>query len=226
MFGGSKKTPTIHCMTCEHCCGADRLFDMKSARKELKKYKRKGPGKPTRALINMLFPKQTKGKSLLDVGGGIGALQWSFLKRGGAQAVDVDASLGYLSIAMSHAKDLNFSDRTGFIHGDLVDQIENIPETDFVTLDKVICCYPDYQILLQKALKKCNGSVGLVFPVGGWFWKGFTQLSKIYFYLKRNPFRTYIHAPREVQQFIVDHGFALAGKKKVFPWHVQVYERL
>ena len=67
--------------------------------------------------------------------------------------------------------------------------------------------------------------LGWSFRLVDGFGKVFTQLSKIYFYLKRNPFRTYIHAPRDVQQFIVDHGFHLARKKRVFPWHVQVYER-
>src|SRR5210317_2078811 len=98
-------------MTCNHCCGADRLFDLKGAKKELKKYKKKGPGKSSKRIISFIFANDTLGKSLLDIGGGIGALQWAFFKQGGIKTFDVDASLGYLNVAESYAIENGYMDK-------------------------------------------------------------------------------------------------------------------
>ena len=213
-------------MTCNHCCGAEKLFDLKSAEKELKKYRKKGPGKATRALIMQTFDKVDSDATLLDIGGGIGAIQWAFIEKNGLSTIDVDASKGYLEVAKSYATERNYENKSGFIHGDFVDQHEAVNKADFVTLDKVICCYPDYKALLKHATEKCDDTIGLVYPVAGPVWKTFALFSKVYFYLTKNPFRTYIHSPKEVEQFINRQGFELVQRSIKFPWHVQSYRRV
>lgn len=213
-------------MTCKHCCGADRLFDLKGAKKELKKYKKKGPGKSSKRLISFIFANDTLGKSLLDIGGGIGALQWAFFKQGGIKTFDVDASLGYLNVAESYAIENGYMDKAQFILGDFVDKSPEISDCDFVTLDKVVCCYPDYKALLEKAMQKCNGTIGLTYPLSGFIPKLIAQFNKLYFMIKKNPFRTYIHSPKEIEHFIEGHGFKIINKSISFPWHVQIYRRL
>ena len=212
-------------MPCKHCCGADQLFNLKSAKKELRKYRKKGPGKTTKRLIDLMFEDDITNNSLLDIGGGIGAVQWAFLRKGGMFAVGVDASGGYLSVARSYAEKQGFMNKVDFVKGDFVDQVDEIPVSDFVSLDKVICCYPDYKSLVFEALKKCKKSIGLTFPFGGPILKMIASLNRIYFYFKKNPFRTYIHNPKEVEKHIVDNGFELTEKTTSFPWHVQVYVR-
>jgi len=214
-------------MTCKHCCGADQLFDLKGARKELKKYQKKGPGKSTSKLIKLIFGREDlNGKLLLDIGGGIGKIQWAFLQNGGGKSVDVDASLGYLQVAEEFASANDFSGKASFFHGDFVDHCKEIEVADFVTLDKVICCYPDYKSLLKNSLEKCKNSIGIIYPLGGLLSRAYTQISTLYFLIKKNPFRTYIHPPHEVEEFIMDHGFKACHKNIAFPWHVQVYERV
>lgn len=213
-------------MTCEHCCGADQFFDLKSARKKLRNYKSKGASKATKKLLDLLFLHNVKGKTLLDVGGGIGAIQWEFLKNGGATTQDIDSSNAYLEVATSYARENNFSDKTKFLFGDLVDKSDEIDTVDFVTLDKVVCCYPDYKSLLETALKKCNETIVLTYPMGGIISKFVNYLSEFYLYFKRNPFRSFIHPPREIENFIISKGFIPVQKKISFPWHVQVYNKV
>jgi magnesium-protoporphyrin O-methyltransferase len=213
-------------MTCNHCCGAEKLFDLKSARKEMKKYRKKGPGKATRALIAQTFKNVNSNATLLDIGGGIGSIQWAFFEKDGLSAIDVDASQGYLDVAQSYAKEMNYENKARFVHGDFVDQHDTITKADFVTLDKVICCYPDYKSLLKHATEKCDDTLGLVYPLGGSVSKMFALFSKVYFHLTKNPFRTYIHSPKEVEEFIYRQGFELVRKSKKFPWHVQSYRRV
>lgn len=213
-------------MTCKHCCGADRFFDLKGAQKEMKKFKRKGAGKSTKRLIKLLFPQNVKEKTLLDIGGGIGVIQWSFLEKGGKNTMDVDASNGYLEVAKSYAEENDYMDKVRFLYGDLVEKAVEINTYDFVTLDKVVCCYPDYESLLGLALKKCDKTIALTFPLGGPISKIIAQMEQVYFYFKKIPFGTYIHSPDEIEKFIHSKGFKTVHKKISFPWHVQVYDKV
>lgn len=213
-------------MACEHCCGADQIFDLKGAEKKLKKYKKNGPGTVTKRLINFLSESnQLDGKSLLDIGGGIGAIQWDFLHGGGDLTIDVDASKSYQQVASDYAAELGYGQKVKFVFGDFVDKSAEIPEVDFVTMDKVLCCYPNYQSLLEAALYKCKESIIISFPVGGPIARLFAVLENLYFKIKKIAFGTYIHSPKQIEELIKSHGFEMTKKSISFPWHIQSYRR-
>ncbi len=207
------------------CCGADMLFDFDSAQKQLKKYIKKGPQGSTRSLIKALSPYKKANKSLLDIGGGIGAIQWDFLNSNGAHATDVDASSGYLNTARSYALSNNWESKTRFIKGDFVDVSSQIETYHFVTLDKVICCYPGYQHLLANAMAKCDEIMGLTFPMGGPIAHIFSFFNRMYMKIRKIPFRSYIHSAKTVEKIITANGFQIVHRSISFPWRVWVFER-
>ncbi len=211
-------------MTCKHCCGADQLFDLKSAQKEMKKYKKKGAGKSTRKLLSLMYSLNQKNQTLLDIGGGIGAIQWAFMENGGNKTTDVDSSSGYLHVAQEYAAEKGFD--TEFKMADFNDVANEVEAHDIVTLDKVVCCYPDYKLLLGNALDKADKALAMTMPLGGFVSKALGQLTRAYLMIKKNPFRTYVHNPSEVQSFIESKGFRLSSKGFSFPWLVRVYERI
>jgi len=217
---------TLFIMNCTYCCGADKLFDLRGAQKEMKKYKRKGANKSTKKLLELLFHQNTNEKTLLDIGGGIGAIQWEFLEQGGKNTLDVDASNGYLEVAKSYAKEHNYMEKVRFLSGDLVEKAGEIDAYDFVTLDKVVCCYPDYESLLALALKKCKSTIALTFPMGGPISKFIAQMEEVYYYFKDISFGTYIHSPGDIEKFVHSKGFKTVRKTISFPWHVQIYEKV
>lgn len=213
-------------MTCKHCCGADQFFDLKIAEKKMKSFERKGAGKATKKLLSLLLQLDLKGKTLLDIGGGIGAIQWFFLENGAKKTMDVDASNAYIKVAKAHAKKNDLVDKTQFLTGDFIDKATEIHAHDFVTLDKVVCCYPDYKSLIGQALEKCTDTIALTFPLGGPLSKIIALVENIYFSFKKNPFNTYIHSPRDIEEFIISKGFAPVQKRISFPWHVQIYSKV
>ncbi|MBS0001124.1 MAG: hypothetical protein KFF73_19220 [Cyclobacteriaceae bacterium] len=83
----------------QHSCGADLLFDMKSARREMKRYRKKGPSRSAKKILKKLAENELTNNSLHDIGGGIGAIQWFFLRQGARKTLDVDASGTYLQLA-------------------------------------------------------------------------------------------------------------------------------
>lgn len=83
-------------MSCNHCCGANQQFNLKSAKKDLKRYFKKEPLKPTKLLTEALKSVDLKGLSLLDIGGGIGSIPLQLIPHGLNKVTNVDASEGYI----------------------------------------------------------------------------------------------------------------------------------
>ena len=211
--------------TCDHCCGADKLFDLKNAKKELKSFRKNGAGRVTRKLIALLRPGMEKTSSLLDVGGGIGAIQWSFLENSKGSTTDVDASAGYLQVAKSYATDKGWENRAVFKMGDFIDLEHEIESHEIVSMDKVVCCYPDYKAILDLATEKCSRTLVLSFPMSGVIANVFRGIGVLYMKIKKNPFRPYIHSPAKMEELIASKGFRRVKHTIVFPWHIRMYER-
>jgi predicted RNA methylase len=60
-------------MSCCQCQGIQTLFGERVARNDLKRYRKKGPLK-TRMLLQALKAEGVEGATLLDIGGGVGAV--------------------------------------------------------------------------------------------------------------------------------------------------------
>ena len=206
----------------EHCCGADKLFDAKTAKKQYKRYLKKGPAKVTKRLIGQLEKTETR-ESLIDVGGGIGAIQWWFLKHGGKQTLGIDASSGYINLAEEHAAKNNFKENSHFIMGDFTAQAEELPKVDHVTLDKVICCYPDFEAIINLACKKSIHTVSLSYPMDGFIADIVRSFGVLFMKLTGNPFKPYVHRVTSVRALLVKNGFDLEEKEISFPWHIETY---
>jgi len=209
-----------------NCCGAERLFNLKAAKKELRKYKKSGPGKPTRALIEAMGTTELKDQTLLDIGGGIGAIQWDFFKKGGAKTTHLEYSEGYLEVAEEYARENSWEGQIAFIQGDFLEVANTVEKHDFVTLDKVICCYPDYKGLLSSALNKCNHTIGMVYPLGGSIANIIVFFAKLFLKLSGNQFHPYIHPVASIRRLVFDEGFESVHSSVTFPWHVEVYRRV
>jgi Methyltransferase domain len=208
----------------EHCCGADLFFDKKTAKKQYKSYIKKGPSRVTKKLIGQLEKIKT-GESLVDIGGGIGAIQWWFLNHGGKHTFGIDASSGYTALAQEHAAKNNFKESANFIMGDFTDKAEELTKADHVTLDKVICCYPDFETILNLACKKSTSTVSLSYPMDGFITDIFRGLGVLYMKLTGSSFKPYIHRVASVRALFVENGFEIKDKELSFPWHIETYTK-
>ena len=207
----------------EHCCGADLLFDVKTANKQYKKYLKKGPSKVTQSVISQLKQLQPKG-ILIDVGGGIGAIQWWFHENKSNETYHIDASSGYLSLAKNHAGKIEVLEKSHFIMGDFTDY-KDLPKADVITLDKVICCYPDFKGILNHAFKYSKNIISITYPMDGVLAQVFREFGVLFMKLSKNPFKPYVHKVSEVRDLFNSNGFELKEKNLSFPWHIETYKR-
>ncbi|MBL1279571.1 MAG: methyltransferase domain-containing protein [Fluviicola sp.] len=213
-------------MTCAHCCGAESIFDKKEAKKNLKSYRKKGPNKTTKILINALVKENVKNLSLLDIGGGIGVIQHELLKKGASKTTDIDASAAYIDVVKEIMNNNKTEDKMNFIHGDFVDVSESIEAHDIVTLERVVCCYPDAKALINESTSKAKKYYAFVYPMDTFLSRMLNKLLRFYLFLKRNPFRTFIHSEKMMNELILSKNFENIFHGKAFPWRISVYRRI
>ncbi len=213
-------------MSCKHCCGANIQFDIKNAKKDLKRYLKKGPRKPTRLLVEILKAEHLKNQSLLDIGGGVGIIPLELVPNKVNKVTDVDASEGYISIAKSESEKRHKNLNVTYILGDFVDVHQRIEKHDIVTLDKVICCYPNVEKLLKTSLSKATTYYGLVYPQASFLSRIIVWILNLSLKIKGNPFRTFIHSPRVVHNTITNAGFKkIASRKTLLSWQIHLYKK-
>jgi hypothetical protein len=212
-------------MNCCQCQGIEDLFSEENVSRELSSYRKKGAGKTTRWLTEALKEEGVQGLSLLDIGGGVGAIQHELLDAGVQSAADIDASRAYIEAARSEAQRRGIAGRVSFQHGNFIDVAEQIPLADIVTLDRVICCYPDMEKLVDLSVSRARKLYGLVYPRDLWLVKIFIALQNFVLRLQRNPFRAFIHPTQAVEALVTRHGFRRSFYKRTLVWQVVVYSR-
>jgi len=176
-------------------------------------------------LIDAITAEGIKGKTLLDIGGGVGAVQHELLKAGAARAVGVDASAAYISSVQEEARNQGHADRVSSIHSDFVEIADDIQPADVVTLDRVICCYHDLNSLVGLSSQRANNLYGLVYPRENWVIRVGFVFFNLYYRLFRNPFRIFPHRTSAIDRLLHLNGFQRSFYQKTLLWQIAVYKR-
>jgi len=211
-----------------NCCqiqGIEELFSQQYVTQELSRYRAKGPAKTTRMLIEAIKKEGVSGLTLLDIGGGVGAVQHALLGAGADQATNVDASKAYIDAARDEAQQCGHAERVSYHHGNFVDLAGDIAPADIVTLDRVICCYPDMEKLVGLSVARARKLYGVVYPRDTWWVKVGLALENLFFRLRRNPFRTFSHPTVAVEAIVTRSGLQRRFYRQTLIWQVVVYAR-
>lgn len=211
----------------EPCCAGcyDTTFDDRTARAELRAYRRRGPTRQTLALADALGRTSLSGRTVLDIGAGVGALHQLLLERGAASATDVDASGPYLEVAKEEAGRRGLGDRVSYRHGDFVALAAEVPPADLVGLDRVVCCYGDIDALVTLAAEHARRRLGIILPPDGLAARSVIGLSNLWYRLIRSPYRAYAHPHARVAAAARAGGLEPAGSRRVGIWDLLVFER-
>jgi ubiquinone/menaquinone biosynthesis C-methylase UbiE len=210
-----------------YCCDQDfeRLFDEQEADHDLAEWHAGGPPDATQELIDALLAEGVKGATLLDIGAGIGIVHLELLVAGAASAVDVDASSAYLSAARAQAERLGLADRVQYRFGDVVELAAELPPVDVVTLDRVICCYPNLSALLGAATRPGARLIGLVHPADTWWMRSSTALFNVLSRVLRRHHSFYVHPRSAIDRILRDAGYMERYRGGGRVWRVEVYGR-
>jgi magnesium-protoporphyrin O-methyltransferase len=163
--------------------------------------------------------------TLLDIGGGIGAIHHVLLEHGFGEATHLDASAAYLAVAADEARRLGHADRVHFQLGEFPADAATGSPADVVTLDRVVCCDPDYARMLGAAAHHARHLLAFSYPRPRWLTRfvvaGINALCR----LRRRGFRVYVHPPDKMVAVLEAAGMRRAWTNGTWIWTVEVFER-
>ena len=209
-------------------CGCDQgfeIFDRRTADADVARYRRAGPDRSTRMLLDLIRPMGVRGASVLDIGAGIGVIDHELVRDGAGYAVLVDASPPSLEAARNEARRRGHLDRLDFVDGDFVSRAPSIDRADIVTLDRVVCCYPDMTSLVGLSAAKARRLYGLVLPRDRMIVRFGLRAMNLWFRLRRIAYRAYAHPNATVDAVAATAGLRPAAEDRTFFWRVVLYER-
>jgi magnesium-protoporphyrin O-methyltransferase len=209
-------------------CGCDRgfeIFDRRNADEDLARYRQRGPDRTTTLLLDMVRAAGVRGGTLLDIGAGIGVIDHELVRDGLGHATLVDASAPSLAAAREEARRRGQIDRLEFVDGDFVSRASSIDVADIVTLDRVICCYPDVTSLVRESASRARAMYALVLPRDRWLVRLGARLENIWFRLRRLDYRAYAHPNSLVDALVSQEGLSVRSEARTFFWRVVLYDR-
>ena len=212
-------------MDCCHCQGAEKFFDEKTAKRDLRNYLKKGPSGATQLLLEALKAQGVNELTLLDVGGGVGVIQHELLRAGASGGAAVDASAAYLEAARGEARRQGLEERVSYTYGDFVELAPDVAEADIVTLDRVICCYPHMKELVGLSAGRARKLYGIIYPRDTWWTRVAFAIGNLYLRLSRSVFRIYIHATDGVDGVVRANGLKPHYQQNKGLWQVVLYVR-
>jgi magnesium-protoporphyrin O-methyltransferase len=184
-----------------------------------------GPPAETRLLVRALTRAGVARRTVLDVGAGIGVLTQQLLEAGARRAVLVDISSAYLAAAAERLNQAGLSDRVQFRHGDIIELAPELDDADVVTLDKVICCYPDAPALIASSTSRARKYYAASYPRDRLVVRLAIWLENLSRSLRGNPFRAFVHPVRSVEALIRRSGFEVVSVEQTLFWRCALFIR-
>ena len=208
-------------------CSCDQVgpqFDEAYAAAKLARYRTVGPDPSTRALLDAILAEDIRGGTLLDVGGGVGAIQHELLKRGVASAQEVEASAAYVAACRSEAERQGHADRITHICGDFICVASAVEPADIVTLDRSLCCCHDPLALVDHTAARTRWLYGLVYPRDVWWVRhGWRHLGNARQVLKHSGLRLSTPRAMKVEAILAQHGLSLRRHAEVGVWQIALF---
>lgn len=205
------------------CCtprGYRRIFSEKSAYAAARRYRRKGLDGPSRRIVDLLIAAGVEGKSVLEVGGGVGAIQLELLRAGASRATSVELTPTYEAAAAGLLAEHGVADRVERRVVDFVEAGAEVDSADIVVLNRVVCCYPDMPRLVGAAAQHARGLLVLTFPKRRWWTRALLVIGNAGFRITRREFHVFIHPPSQIREVAEANGLEVQSDRPGLFWEV------
>ena len=210
------------------CCpprGYTRLFSKRAARRDAKRYRREGLDDTAATMVGFLQERGVDGASVLEIGGGVGAIQLELLEAGAERATNLELSPEYEEEAASLAHEHGLEGRIERRLGDVVEAPELAGEADAVVMHRVVCCYPDYDALVGAAAERARALPRHELPAPALAVRAGLGAMNVGARLLRWEYRTWVHPPEALVAAAERRGLVLARETSGRIWQVAALER-
>jgi 2-polyprenyl-3-methyl-5-hydroxy-6-metoxy-1,4-benzoquinol methylase len=194
------------------------VFDEKVARRDAEGYRRRGLRAPAQWIVDVLVGEGVvAGAKVLEVGGGVGAIQLELLEAGAERAVNVEYSPGYEAAAAELADEAGVAERIDREIGDFAED-GRFGDADVVLMHRVVCCYPDYERLVGEAARHARRTLVFSFPPRNPVSRLVNACSNLWMRVTGSDFRSYVHPPRRMIDVARDSGFRPVARRRRRIW--------
>ena len=208
-------------MTCPCCPAGESLdiFGKRGARRELRRYLRRGLGGTDAKLIATWAAEAgLDGATVAEIGGGIGQIQAELLRRGAERGTVVEVIGGYEGAARELASAVGIADRSSFVLADLVEAPEAVEPADVVVLRRVVCCSPEGPALLGAAAGRTRRTLLASYPRDRAAVRAVARVQNAGLVLMRKRFRVFVHSPVELERIAARHGLERIRRSRGLVW--------
>jgi protein-L-isoaspartate O-methyltransferase len=211
------------------CCDPSaygRFFDEKEAERSLRSYRRKGLDPMASSMVGYLKSRGVEGADVLEVGGGVGAIQVELLKAGARQCLNVELSPGYDGAARRLATEEGLGDRVSTRFGDFVELSEELEPADVVVMNRVVCCYPWMERLVGAAAAKTGSYLAIVVPKDKWWVRLGLRVGDMFRAMRRDYIPAYVHPVDGIESVASKGGLVVRHSDTNLIWQAEVFERV
>lgn len=211
------------------CClpaSYGKVFDDREARRNLRSVRKRGLDADASRMVRFIAAQAPVTQTILEIGGGIGALQVELLRAGAAHATNVELSPAYETVAAELLADAGLTARVRRHLGDFTADPEAFAPADVVVMHRVVCCYPDAIRLVRGAAGRARRFLALSYPRDAWWVRVALAVENfLFFRLRRIGFHIYLHPPPILLATAGALGFTPAYHYRGFSWETVVLER-
>jgi magnesium-protoporphyrin O-methyltransferase len=190
------------------------------------RYRNKGLSRSSKLLLKFILDDNAQDKAVLDLGCGAGGMSIELLKHGAQNAVGFDLSSKMVIAATQLARSAGFESKAKFQEGNAA--TTELPRSDIVVMDKVLCCYSEWKPLLKNAIQAGRAMIGFTVPRD----EGITKLPfrlalrvANYFQKRRGGVLFYLHPLGTIDKALRESGFNRIRKQGSRFWLVFLYSR-
>lgn len=210
----------------ERCC-----FDDWVDRWELEAERNGTVNGVTASMLKAITDLGVSGRTVLDVGCGIGDLAIESVAAGAARATGYDLSPKAIERARALARERGVGDRATFEVGD--GSKLALPKADVVAVNRVVCCYPDAEGILDRSLTAAGSVYAISAPISrgltGAYNRALNAIWNLVYRLREKKyggFRTFVHDVKGIDRRVQAAGFRrVHHERRRVVWDLAVYAR-
>ena len=189
-----------------------RFFNRRIAARDARHYRRRGLGRSARALAGLAG--DVRGASVLDIGGGIGAIELELLSAGAGRATNVELSPEYEEEAHRLLAERGLVGQVDRRIADFVSEGDAIEPHDVVVMHRVVCCYPHVEALVDAAAAHARRRMVLTYPQERRLVRLGGRILNVFLRLSGESFRTYVHPVDRMVEVARGKGLELETRER------------
>jgi Methyltransferase domain len=202
-----------------------QIFSERGARAQARDYRRHGLDGTSRRIVDLLTEQGVQGLTLLEIGGGIGAIQIELLKAGLARAMSVELTPSYEASAAELLREAGLADRVERRVMDFVDAATEVAPADIVVMNRVVCCYPDLARLEGAAAEHALHALVMSFPKERWWTRVVVWMANVGMAITRREFRIFLHPVAQIWATGRSHGLERSASRPGVLWEIAAMQR-